>query len=287
MKIVDKEVNIRGSSVGDSTWIRLGSTVENTFVGNHVFIGFNCLIYNAKIMNHVQIASNTQIGNANGDQVLIESAVWLGAGVRIKAGVTIGEGSVIGAETYVENNIEPYSVVVGNPGKVIKSRDCVKDSFPVFNETLEIASYQEKMGRGIHRNTEGNYITADINAESDYKIGTGNILIGKNTSGGGITIGNNVSIGDKNIFEGFGSITLGDNVCMGNGNHILSNGHDYTKLSMPRTSLPVVIDNNVFIGDNVTILGGLTIPRNTRIDSNMLVIQGKNREIKLIRKEGI
>ena len=287
MKLEDKEVNIRGSSIGDSTWIRLGSTVENTFVGNHVFVGFNCLIYNAKIMNHVQIASNTQIGNTNGKHVLIESAVWLGVGVRINAGVTIGEGSVIGAGTYVENNIEPYSVVIGNPGKVIKNRNCVRDSLPVFNETLEIASYQEKIGQGIHRNAEGNYITADINAEGDYKIGTGNILIGKNTSGGGITIGNNVSIGDKNIFEGFGSITLGDNVCMGNGNHILSNGHDYTKLSMPRTSLPVVIGNGVFIGDNVTILGELTIPQNTRIDSNMLVMQGKNREIKLIRKEGI
>lgn len=287
MKLVDREVDIYRSNISTNSWIRLGSTVEDSCLGEHVFLGFKCQVYNAHIMSHVQIASNTQIGNVHGKKVIIEKGGWIGAGVKIKEGIIIGKGTVIGAGTVIVDDIPPFSVVVGNPGKVIKERSCIKDSYPTFIETLEIGFHQAKMGNGISRNAEGNYITAEIFTDSGYKIGCGNILIGKKSSGGGIYIGNNVCIGDENILEGFGSITIGDNVSMGNCNHILSNGHNYTKLSLPRISLPVVIESGVTIGNNVTILGELTIPHNTSIPDNTLVMSNYNHKLKLIKKEGI
>jgi len=55
-------------------------------------------------------------------QCLIGPDVWIGHSSIILPGVSIGCGSVIGAGSVVTKNIDPYSVVVGVPGKVIKKR---------------------------------------------------------------------------------------------------------------------------------------------------------------------
>lgn len=47
---------------------------------------------------------------------------WIGMGVCILPGVTIGEGCVVGAGSVVTRDLEPYAVAVGNPAKPIKSR---------------------------------------------------------------------------------------------------------------------------------------------------------------------
>ncbi|PCK33628.1 acyltransferase [Pseudoalteromonas piscicida] len=54
--------------------------------------------------------------------IIIESDVWIGAGVSILDGVKIGKGTVIGAGSIVTKSIPEYSIALGNPCKVIKSR---------------------------------------------------------------------------------------------------------------------------------------------------------------------
>jgi acetyltransferase-like isoleucine patch superfamily enzyme len=54
--------------------------------------------------------------------IVIEDDCWLGHGVTVLDGVTIGKGSVIGAGAVVTKNIPPFSVAVGIPARVIKSR---------------------------------------------------------------------------------------------------------------------------------------------------------------------
>lgn len=56
-----------------------------------------------------------------GDTV-IGNDVWIGENVTILPGVHIGDGSIIGANSVVGKNIEPYSICVGNPVRVIKKR---------------------------------------------------------------------------------------------------------------------------------------------------------------------
>jgi acetyltransferase-like isoleucine patch superfamily enzyme len=54
--------------------------------------------------------------------IIIGNDVWIGTDVVIMSGVNIGDGVVIGAHSVVAKDIPPYSVVVGNPGKVIRKK---------------------------------------------------------------------------------------------------------------------------------------------------------------------
>jgi acetyltransferase-like isoleucine patch superfamily enzyme len=54
--------------------------------------------------------------------VTIEEYAFIGLNCTILPGVTIGKASVIGAGSVLINTIPPYSIAVGSPAKVIKSR---------------------------------------------------------------------------------------------------------------------------------------------------------------------
>ena len=58
--------------------------------------------------------------------VYIGKNVWIGDKASILAGVTIGEGCIIGANSVVTKDIPPYSVVVGSPARVVKTLDSAK-----------------------------------------------------------------------------------------------------------------------------------------------------------------
>ena len=57
----------------------------------------------------------------NGD-VIIGNDVWIASNVKIMSGVTIGDGAVIANNSHVVKNVEPYSIVGGNPAKLIRYR---------------------------------------------------------------------------------------------------------------------------------------------------------------------
>jgi len=59
--------------------------------------------------------------NVSVKPVTIESKVWIGFNVIILSGVTIGEGAVIGAGSVVTRDVAPYTVMAGNPARVIRS----------------------------------------------------------------------------------------------------------------------------------------------------------------------
>ena len=57
----------------------------------------------------------------NGD-IIIEDDVWIGMGAVIMSGATIRTGSVVGAYSVVSGSFEPYSIIAGNPGRVVRKR---------------------------------------------------------------------------------------------------------------------------------------------------------------------
>ncbi len=120
----------------------------NIHIGNNVSINMNCTFIDCNkitIGDNVLIASNVQIYTAahpvelserltpdwtpesNKDfrrtfalPVAIEDGCWIGGGVIILPGVTIGKGCVIGAGSVVTKDIPENSVAVGNPCRVIR-----------------------------------------------------------------------------------------------------------------------------------------------------------------------
>ena len=53
---------------------------------------------------------------------IIGNDVWIGQNATILPGVHIGDGAIIGANSVVGSNVEPYSIVVGNPAKTLRYR---------------------------------------------------------------------------------------------------------------------------------------------------------------------
>lgn len=61
-------------------------------------------------------------GFANAGDTVIGNDVWIGAEAMIMPGVQVGHGALIGARSMVTKNVEPYTIVGGNPAKPIRKR---------------------------------------------------------------------------------------------------------------------------------------------------------------------
>lgn len=100
-------------SIAGNVTIFLGGNHRLDWISTYPFMEFSKYFEKAsKIEGHPSSKGDVIIGND----------VWLGYGCTILSGVRIGDGAVIGANTVVSKDVRPYQVVVGNPGRVIKSR---------------------------------------------------------------------------------------------------------------------------------------------------------------------
>jgi virginiamycin A acetyltransferase len=87
--------------------------------------------------------------------IVVGNDVWIGYNATIMAGVTIGDGAIIGTNSVVTKDVEPYSIVGGNPAKVIKKRfpeDEIKDLLEIKWWDWEI----EKVTRNVQNSTDNN-----------------------------------------------------------------------------------------------------------------------------------
>ncbi|MDP9048692.1 MAG: acyltransferase, partial [Bacteroidota bacterium] len=103
-----------GVYIGDDVAIADGTYLRSA---NHRFDRFDVPIQQ-------QGHSAAQLHYNNKDySIIIEDDVWIGARAIILSGAKIGKGSVISAGAVVSSEIPPYSIVVGNPGRVIANRE--------------------------------------------------------------------------------------------------------------------------------------------------------------------
>lgn len=59
-------------------------------------------------------------GRSDPRPIRIGSNVWIGFDACVLPGVTIGEGAIVGARSVVTTDVEPYTIVVGNPARVVR-----------------------------------------------------------------------------------------------------------------------------------------------------------------------
>jgi virginiamycin A acetyltransferase len=96
-------------SIGEGVTILLGGEHKSNWVTTYPFDAF--------VSDFKDLPLNSSKGG-----VTIGNDVWIGMNALILSGVCIGDGAVIGADAVVAKDIAPYSVVVGNPAKVIRKR---------------------------------------------------------------------------------------------------------------------------------------------------------------------
>jgi acetyltransferase-like isoleucine patch superfamily enzyme len=110
--------------VGDRSTIGAGTTVvcrERVEIGSDVMIASDCFITDC---DHEFEARDVPISGQGlrVDPVVIGDDVWVGTQTVILRGVRIGDGAVIGANSFVIRDVPPYTVVAGNPARVVKTR---------------------------------------------------------------------------------------------------------------------------------------------------------------------
>lgn len=88
--------------------------------GDHVFIGPNCGFYTAI---HPLDAATRNTGIEYSAPITVEDNVWIGGGVTVLPGVTVGHDSVVGAGSVVTRDVPPLCVVAGNPCRIIRHLD--------------------------------------------------------------------------------------------------------------------------------------------------------------------
>lgn len=87
------------------------------FLGDNVFIGPNCGFYTA---GHPIDAESRNKGLEYAYPIVVGDNVWIGAGVHVMPGVTIGSNVAIGGGSIVVKDIPDNYIAVGNPCKVIR-----------------------------------------------------------------------------------------------------------------------------------------------------------------------
>ena len=111
-------------SLGNNSGIGINAQIAPyVSIGNDVMMGPDCMMYT---VNHGMERIDVPMWHQNFTKpkpIVIEDDVWIGSRVIILPGVHVGKGSVIGAGAVVTKSIEPYSVVGGNPAKLIRKRD--------------------------------------------------------------------------------------------------------------------------------------------------------------------
>jgi acetyltransferase-like isoleucine patch superfamily enzyme len=144
--------SILRSKIHATSKIEAGSNIVDSVFDKHSFCGYNCEISNTMVGSFCSISNNVKIGGGmhplewvstspafyfGRDSIkakfsafereapkktIIGHDVWIGQNVLIGQGLKIGNGAVIGMGSIVTKDVEPYSIVAGNPARKIKQR---------------------------------------------------------------------------------------------------------------------------------------------------------------------
>jgi Acetyltransferase (isoleucine patch superfamily) len=110
-------------------WLGTITVGDRVFINSHSFIRPNVTIEDDVSMGqHVRLISDTheisagtrRTGTPRHDPIVIGRGAWVGAGVTVLGGVTIGARSIVAAGSVVNKDVPPNVVVAGVPAKIVR-----------------------------------------------------------------------------------------------------------------------------------------------------------------------
>jgi acetyltransferase-like isoleucine patch superfamily enzyme len=129
---------------GTLIWIQPETVVDrHARIGSFTYIGFRCSIGSAEVGRYCSVADNVTIGpgehpltGISTSAALMEDAyaemnlsecrlgndVWIGVDSIIRRGVTVGNGAIVGANSFVNQSVPPFAIVAGSPARLIRYR---------------------------------------------------------------------------------------------------------------------------------------------------------------------
>jgi acetyltransferase-like isoleucine patch superfamily enzyme len=130
----DKERRIGMGKIGKFSYYKPSTFLYNVQIGNYCHIGADCRLglsghdpenlttYPLRLKSLRHKFKWEGENQKRQSPLIIEDDVYIGEGVSILAGITIGRGSIVGSKSMVTSSVDPYSVVGGAPARVIGSR---------------------------------------------------------------------------------------------------------------------------------------------------------------------
>lgn len=161
----------KGSCIGDNVWINVCNRDDkiNMKIGKCVLIGRRGVINTGgflEIGDYTILGPNVYVGDADhvytnitipiltagatmNRSVIIEENCWLAMNSVVSGNLAIGRGSVVGANTVVNRSVPPFSVIVGNPGKIVKMYDPCENNWVSIKSEVDqerVIANREKVG---------------------------------------------------------------------------------------------------------------------------------------------
>ena len=121
----DKKVLLFGENFQMNDYVHI-TAMESVKIGNNVLLASKIYISDCSHGSYSGDENDSYPDSIPHDRplsskpVAIEDNVWLGEFVSVLPGVTIGKGSIVGANSVVSKNLPPYVIAVGTPAKPIK-----------------------------------------------------------------------------------------------------------------------------------------------------------------------
>lgn len=120
-------------NIGENVYIGKYCSLETDIeIGNDVLVGnnvgligkydhdFRCI--GKSVKDSPWIGDSDYHFKGKGLKIVIENDVWIGYGTIVVSGVHIGHGAIVAAGSVVLKDVQPYSIVAGNPAKEISKR---------------------------------------------------------------------------------------------------------------------------------------------------------------------
>ena len=123
-------------SIGRCTMINVAWIIcdEQIDIGDHVMISWNAVIMDSYRTSFDPMFRRRQLEQywhdrtapdvvASSRPIRIGNAAWIGFDAVVLPGVTIGDGSIVGARSVVSEDVPPYCIAVGNPARIVRRLD--------------------------------------------------------------------------------------------------------------------------------------------------------------------